>query len=52
MKQSIEYYEQAGNEFGWAGSFEVGHLSRQVGDYDQSGDTSRRGSSCSPNTTT
>jgi predicted ATPase/class 3 adenylate cyclase len=37
MKKSIEYYEQAGNEFGMGwGLFEVGHLSRQVGDYEQS----------------
>jgi predicted ATPase/class 3 adenylate cyclase len=37
MKKSIEYYEAAGNEFGMGwGHFEVGHLSRQIGDYDQS----------------
>ncbi|MET0565598.1 MAG: adenylate/guanylate cyclase domain-containing protein [Acidimicrobiia bacterium] len=37
MKKSIEYYEKAGNEFGMGwGTFEVGHLSRQIGDYDQS----------------
>ncbi len=31
MKKSIEYYEQAGNEFGMGwGLFEVGHLSRQT----------------------
>ena len=36
MKKSIEYYEAAGNEFGMGwGNFEVGHLSRQIGDYDQ-----------------
>ena len=37
MKKSIEYYEQAGNEFGMGwGLFEVGHLSRGIGEYDQS----------------
>ena len=37
MKKSIEYYEQAGNEFGMGwGLFEVGHLSRGLGEYDQS----------------
>jgi predicted ATPase/class 3 adenylate cyclase len=37
MKKSIEYYEEAGNEFGMGwGYFEVGHMSRQIGDYDQS----------------
>ena len=36
MKKSIEYYEQAGNEFGMGwGLFEVGHLSRGLGEYDQ-----------------
>ena len=36
MKKSIEYYEQAGNEFGMGwGLFEVGHMSRQIGVYDQ-----------------
>jgi predicted ATPase/class 3 adenylate cyclase len=36
MKQSIEHYEQAGNEFGMGwGLFEVGHMSRQIGENDQ-----------------
>jgi predicted ATPase/class 3 adenylate cyclase len=36
MKQSIEYYEQSGNEFGMGwGLFEVGHMSRQIGVNDQ-----------------
>ena len=36
MKKSIEYYEQAGNEFGMGwGLFEVGHLSRGLGEYDE-----------------
>ena len=37
MKKSIEYNQQAGNEFGMGwGLFEVGHLSRHIGDYEQS----------------
>ena len=36
MKKSIQYYEQIGNEFGMGwGLFEVGDLSRRVGDYEQ-----------------
>lgn len=36
MKKSIVYYEQAGNEFGMGwGMFEVGHLSRQIGEYEE-----------------
>ena len=36
MKRSIEYYEQVGNEFGMGwGLFEVGDMSRRVGDYEQ-----------------
>jgi predicted ATPase/class 3 adenylate cyclase len=44
MKKSIEYYEAAGNEFGMGwGHFEVGHLSRQIGDYEQSWEYLSRG---------
>jgi predicted ATPase/class 3 adenylate cyclase len=36
MKQSIEHYRQAGNEFGMGwGMFEVGDISRRLGDYEQ-----------------
>jgi tetratricopeptide (TPR) repeat protein len=37
IKKSLEYYEQAGNEFGMGwGVFEVGFMSRQINEYDQS----------------
>jgi tetratricopeptide (TPR) repeat protein len=35
MKQSIDFYQQAGNEFGMGwGLFEVGDMERRVGDYE------------------
>jgi predicted ATPase/class 3 adenylate cyclase len=43
-KKSIEYYRQAGNEFGMGwGLFEVGDMSRRLGDYDQAWEFTRQG---------
>ncbi len=36
MKKSIEYYQQAGNEFGMGwGLFEIGDMERRVGEYEE-----------------
>jgi predicted ATPase/class 3 adenylate cyclase len=43
-KRSIEYYRQAGNEFGMGwGLFEVGDMSRRSGDYEQAWEYQSRG---------
>ncbi len=43
-KRSIEYYSQAGNEFGMGwGLFEVGDMSRRLGDYEQAWEYASRG---------
>jgi predicted ATPase/class 3 adenylate cyclase len=42
-KRSIDYYRQAGNEFGMGwGLFEVGDMSRRLGQYDQAWDYQSR----------
>ena len=44
MKRSIEYYQQAGNEFGMGwGLFEVGEMARRMGDYEQAWPYIQRG---------
>ncbi len=43
-KRSIDYYNQAGNEFGMGwGLFEVGDMSRRLGDYEQAWEYQSRG---------
>jgi tetratricopeptide (TPR) repeat protein len=43
-KRSIDYYRQAGNEFGMGwGLFEVGDMSRRLGDYEQAWEYQSRG---------
>jgi predicted ATPase/class 3 adenylate cyclase len=43
-KRSIDYYSQAGNEFGMGwGLFEVGDMSRRLGDYEQAWEYQSRG---------
>jgi tetratricopeptide (TPR) repeat protein len=43
-KRSIDYYRQAGNEFGMGwGLFEVGDMARRAGDYDEAWEYQSRG---------